>query len=245
MIVKKKRELSFPVNAAYAREYILMVFTVTGLVLSMVVSPALAQENNPNEELKERIKREILEELRGDLSPDAEVMFDVEALKKEIIQEILQELRKDQASSDAAAEQTKEQIKQDVIEEIAGDLTPRQTQEHPQSVRPATGPAGDAEGVMLRRGVGLSGCRVKLVALSGTGAGFRAYTKDEEYIAITDKNGKYRFDQIPQGPYKIKWELPGDTGWIRRIRDRPDVTVIAGKLVVLEPVETARALVSQ
>ncbi len=243
--MKKKRELSFPVNVTYAREYVLMVFTVTGLMLSMAVSPALAQESSEREEFKQRIKREILEELRGDLSPGTNAVIDAEALKKEIVQEILQELRKEQEASNAAAEQTKEQIKQDVIEEIVRDLTPLQIQEHPQSVQPATGPAGDAEGVMLRRGVGLPGCRVKLVALSGTGAGFRSYTKDEEYITITDKNGKYRFDQIPPGPYKIKWELPGDTGWIRRIRDRPDVTVMAGKLVVLDPVETARALVSQ
>lgn len=242
--MKTKRELSFPVNAAYAREYILMAFTVTGLVLSMVVSPALAQENSEREEFKQRIKREILEELRGDLSPGADVAIDVEALKKEIIQEILQELREERESSNAAAEQTKEQIKQDVIEEILGDLIPRQTQEHPQSVRPVTGPAGDAEGVMLRRGVGLSGCRVKLAAL-GTRAMFQAGTEGQEYITITDKDGRYHFEQIPPGPYKIKWELPGDTGWIRRIRDRPDVTVIAGKLVVLEPVETARAPVSQ
>lgn len=240
--MKTKRVFWFPVNAAYC---IPMAFTVAGLVLCLIVSPALAQEKSPQEELKQRIKAEILEELRGDLPPATYVAIDVEALKKEIIQEILQELREQQESSSAAAEQIKEQIKQEVMREIAGDFTPRQTQEHPQSVRPATGYAGDAEGVILRKGVGLSGCRVKLVAFSGTGAGLRSYTKDQEYITITDKDGRYRFDQIPEGPYKIKWELPGDTGWIKRIRDRPDVTVVAGNLVVLKPIETARALVSQ
>ena len=243
--MKKKRELLSPANAGYACEYVLMLFALVGLVIGTVASPALAQENDPMEELKETLKREILEELRGDLSLGSDVAIDVEALKKEIIQEILQELREEEEFSNATAEQTKEKVEQDAVREIVGDLTPRQTQEHPQFVRPVTGPMGDAEGLMLRRGVGLPGCRVKLVALSGSSARFRAHAEGQEYIEVTDKHGKYRFEQIPPGPYKIKWELPGDTGWIRRIQDRPDVTVIAGKLVVLKPVETARALVSQ
>ena len=78
--MKKKRELLSPANAGYACEYVLMLFALVGLVISTVASPALAQENDPMEELKETLKREILEELRGDLSLGSDVAIDVEAL---------------------------------------------------------------------------------------------------------------------------------------------------------------------
>ncbi len=84
---------------------------------------------------------------------------------------------------------------------------------------------------------------MKLVRLLGSSTRFRGYTEDEEYETLTDESGMFHFRQIPEGNYKIKWELPGDTGWIRRLRDEPDLTIDSARLSIVKAIETARPLV--
>ncbi|MDK1030489.1 MAG: carboxypeptidase-like regulatory domain-containing protein [Planctomycetia bacterium] len=108
------------------------------------------------------------------------------------------------------------------------------------------GPTGVAEGEILHRGKGLPDCRVKLVRLvqAESIAGLLKVFKEEtEFETVTDEHGKYRFEMLPVGSYKLKWQLPGDTGWIRRLKDRPDVTVSVGQTSVIKTVETTRGLV--
>ena len=50
---------------------------------------------------------------------------------------------------------------------------------------------------------------------------------------------------LPVGAYKLKWQLPDDTGWIRRLRDKPDAVIAEGETAVLKSVETSRRLVGQ
>ena len=116
------------------------------------------------------------------------------------------------------------------------------TERHSQVVRSETLAVGNVKGRMLRAGVGLAQCRVRLVQLTSTGVIFETYVAGDEFETITDENGYYRFKALPVGNYKIKWELPGDKGWIRRLKDRPDVTINEGRTSLLKPIETHKRL---
>lgn len=220
-------------------------FTAVALLPFAPMSTVSAQDDEAKQELKEAIKQEILQELRGESLIGASEESAMDKLKKEIVQEILEALRAQQEAAEASVNQAQRKLKEDLREEILKDLNANQPGQHPQAARYTSGSFGHAEGVMLRRGLGLRACKVKLVALSGTTNRFQGYSEGEEYITVTDEKGKYRFDNLPVGPYKLKWELPGDTGWIRRLRDRPDVIVRESELSVLKPVETARPLLSE
>jgi hypothetical protein len=66
-----------------------------------------------------------------------------------------------------------------------------------------------------------------------------------EFTAVTDEHGKYVFEKLPVGTYKLKWQLPNDRGWIRRLRDKPDAVITEGQTAVLKSVETSRRLIGQ
>ena len=214
------------------------------LLLLAPMSSASSQDNNELQELKETIKQEILEELRSDASIDASRGSALLKLKEDIIQEILEELREEQKAAEASANRVQQKLKEDLREEILADLEAAGFRQNSSSAGYAIGPFGQAEGAILRNGSGLPSCRVKLVALSGRSSRFSGYGEGEEFTTVTDKNGEYRFERLPPGPYKLKWELPGNPGWIRRLSDRPDGFVREGELSVLKPVETERGLVS-
>ena len=95
------------------------------------------------------------------------------------------------------------------------------------------------------------GCEVKLVrmlrpARATENMSFRSvfstYEEGAEFVALTDRDGRYRFESIPVGEYKLKWLLPGDTGWIRRLKLEPDATIQQGRTAPLKPVEMNRSL---
>lgn len=225
-----------------------------GLVryLSLMIVPVLvagtaqtsvAQDATELQELKDTIKREILQELRSETALGSRSMTDIETLKDEIKREILEEFRKEQEAAGKTAIEVREELKRELRREIVKDLGTHTPPSHPQAVQYASSALGDAQGQMLRRGIGLGACRVKLVRLLGSSTRFRGYTEEEEYETLTDEDGMFHFRQIPEGNYKIKWELPGDRGWIRRLRDEPDLTISSAHLSIVKSIETARPLV--
>lgn len=74
---------------------------------------------------------------------------------------------------------------------------------------------------------------------------FRTVREGAEFTTVTDEQGKYVFDNLPTGAYKMKWQLPNDKGWIRRLRDKPDAVIVEGETVVLKSVETNRRIVGR
>jgi hypothetical protein len=48
----------------------------------------------------------------------------------------------------------------------------------------------------------------------------------------TDSKGHYVFHEVPPGYYRLYWIPDTDTGWIRRLREKPDIEVITGKMTV-------------
>lgn len=190
---------------------------------------------------------------------------DMSKLKEELKQEILAELRQqgriaDQDMSQEALAparqevhpQEKSEADPDPGEKIGSDVKgPNQAiadvsvHAADHSWEPQSHPVGKAAGYILRGGKGLEGCKVKLVRmLTGQSAieTFSAVREGVQFVTMTDAEGRYAFDGIPVGSYKLKWQLPGDQAWIRRLRDKPDVVISEGQTIIVKSVETNRRL---
>ncbi len=106
---------------------------------------------------------------------------------------------------------------------------------------------GTVEGQVLRGGKGLPGCRVKLVQMvrSWSVVGYKSgFYEGDELVATTNKDGKYRFEHVPVGEYKLKWLPPGAKWWMRRLWLKPDAVVKKGESTALKPLETRGRLAS-
>ncbi len=182
--------------------------------------------------------------------------IDREQMKAEIMAEVLTEVRQQLAAQDVSKEpvgETREQMKREIEQEVMRKLqTPVPGSEEAGAAgnsltnNGAAGPVGIAEGKILHRGKGLAKCRIKLVRLvkTDTLTGlFKVIKEGTEFDAVTDEDGKYRLGGLPVGSYKLKWQLQGDKGWARRLRQKPDVTVNVGEISVVKTVEISKGLV--
>jgi hypothetical protein len=103
---------------------------------------------------------------------------------------------------------------------------------------------GGVEGEIMWRGKPLQNRKVKIVLESYTGFSLAALKKwfaDEKEksspdgIALetqTDSKGRYVFQKAPPGYYRLYWMPDINTGWIRRLREKPDIEVIPGNVTV-------------
>jgi hypothetical protein len=105
---------------------------------------------------------------------------------------------------------------------------------------------GRVEGVIMWHGKPLENSKVKIVLETYTGFSLSAlkelFAADKEKSpqdeivleTTTDSDGHYVFNQAPPGYYRLYWMPDVNTGWIRRLREKPDVEVITGKLTVAD-----------
>jgi hypothetical protein len=103
---------------------------------------------------------------------------------------------------------------------------------------------GSVEGVILWQNKPLKNRKVKIVLERYTGFSQAALKKwfsaDKEKslkngIVLetqTDSNGRYIFHEAPPGYYRLYWMPDAKTGWIRRLREKPDIEVTSGNLTV-------------
>ncbi len=217
---------------------------VAMLVLFCTVIGARADTGDDFARLKKELKQDILEELRGEVmtAESSKVRFQEmkQELKKEILQELRNGLEADKRSDRQSVRILKEEVQRDVLNHFQAT-----TANHPQAVHEPEARFGNVEGQMLHNGVGLAECKVRLVQLLDAGTRLTAPQKGQEFITTTDSNGGFKFESLPVGDYRIKWRLPGDTGWIRRLRDKPDVSVLADRVNKMKEIETAKPLVSR
>ncbi len=133
------------------------------------------------------------------------------------------------------------------LEERVRDLE-RKVGALPASGFPAPGreEAGGVEGIIRWRDRPLSRGRVMIVSTKVAGLppesrekvkagveGAPGVGKGDKFETETDAAGRYRFERVPPGEYLFYWMPNPETGWIRRLRDKPDLEVVAGGMVVL------------
>ena len=99
---------------------------------------------------------------------------------------------------------------------------------------------GSAQGVIMWQKMPLPNARVKIVLQRYTGFSMAALKRwhasngalqREEPIALetrTDAKGHYFFPKAPPGFYRLYWMPEPGAGWIRRLRETPDLEIISG-----------------
>jgi len=103
---------------------------------------------------------------------------------------------------------------------------------------------GSVEGVIIWQGKPLKNRKVKIVLERYTGFSLAALKKwfatdkekspgDEIVLETqTDTQGRYVFYEAPPGYYRLYWMPDINTGWIRRLREKPDIEVVSGNQTV-------------
>jgi hypothetical protein len=138
------------------------------------------------------------------------------------------------ATGDTDRATLKDELKREILAEI-GDPSPERTRE--------AGPTGHVEGRVHLQNEGVAGCRVKLVQVLesdrflGT---FEESRRGVEHSTVSEADGHFAFRDVPCGPYRLLWQPAGDSGWIRRLREKPDARVEAGKTSRVADIDLAR-----
>ena len=111
---------------------------------------------------------------------------------------------------------------------------------------------GSVEGVIIWQGKPLKNHQVKIVLERYTGFSLAALKKwfaaekeksPHDGIVLetqTDSKGHYVFHEVPPGYYRLYWMPDIKTGWIRRLREKPDIEVTTGNLTVEDVPEKNR-----
>lgn len=139
----------------------------------------------------------------------------------------------------AAPEPDRQSLKAELKREILAEL--REAPAAEPSATPVS--TGKAQGRLVFKGAGVPGCRAKLVRLleSDTFLGmFREVRQGAEFEALTDEEGRFSFGNVPSGRYRLMWQVPGDTGWIRRAREAPDAVIEPGRAAEIPEVRLER-----
>lgn len=102
---------------------------------------------------------------------------------------------------------------------------------------------GRVEGVIRWQGKPLDQRDVKIVLTHYTGFSFSSLKKvfqrdsstssDQQeftFVTKTDSQGRYIFEKVPPGQYRLYWLPDKETAWIRRMQEKSDLEVAAGKL---------------
>ena len=143
---------------------------------------------------------------------------DAEKLKEQIKEELRLEFEGKQGKDDIAIE---EKIKEELRLEFENK---KQMEEETFEVENY----GRVAGRMLAKGKPLPGCQVKIMMLEKWGM-FGKPKEGLRFETITDENGRYLFEKVHPGGYKLYWKPPGETSWIRSIKMEPEIFVEAGE----------------
>ncbi len=145
--------------------------------------------------------------------------------------------KKHAASGPSSLQELKEKLKKELKEEISTEKKDEEKVAREQAT-------GTVEGRITRGGNPLVGCKVRIVLIAKKGSFlFKSFSHQGdalEYETETDREGRYVFQEVPPGDYKLYWKPPWETSWIRRIKMEPDVFVQAGKTFNPKDIDTSR-----
>jgi hypothetical protein len=105
---------------------------------------------------------------------------------------------------------------------------------------------GSVQGVILWQGKPLNNGKVRIELEKYTGASIVAAKKmltgnetgsseADQGISLTtqtDSQGRYGFEKVPPGTYRLYWWPDFKTGWIHRLREKPDFEVLSGRAFI-------------
>lgn len=182
---------------------------------------------------------------------EAQLLEKIDALQKRVerLERLLEESRKaDVAPAPGFGGKTEEGLK-------AGSLPDspalKSTAIHEQLLREEL---GQVEGVILWQGKPLADGNVRIELEKYTGFSLTSVKKmfsgDEKgsvdqglsLSTKTDSQGRYAFARVPPGSYRLYWWPDFKTGWVHRLREKPDFEVISGKVTVQNIPETPSIL---
>ncbi|MGR3310400.1 MAG: hypothetical protein ACUZ77_06450 [Candidatus Brocadiales bacterium] len=165
--------------------------------------------------------------------------FSREVAKEKIKRDVMRELEMDEVWPNTQV--LKDEIKRELKEEFEAK------REAEEKIFQET-ELGRVEGVMLRKNRPLQDCEIRIVMLVKSKIPFSQSFKQPElpteYDGITDSEGRYHLMNVAPGEYKIYWKPPMESGWIRRIRMRPDITVVGGKTTYPKDIETLKRIIN-
>lgn len=177
---------------------------------------------------------ELLEEMEFDDINTKDQIAEPNALMREALTdfEINSHIAKMEGpSSEIDPDRLKEEIKKELM-----DAMNKQKKE--QEERFLIENTGKVSGKIFRNGKPFQDCNVKIVALTEERSLFSKQIKRGEQLeTITDEYGKYYFENVSPGSYKLFWKPPYETSWIRRLDMKPDVIVTAGTTTFPKTVE--------
>ncbi len=153
----------------------------------------------------------------------AQPSVDVERLKERIIDELSLKFEKRQEAQLETQQDDDIAIEERIKEELRAEFEDKERTYEAENY-------GRVAGRMLFKGKPLPGCQVKIIMLEKWGI-FGIPKKGLEFEAITDENGRYLFDKVSPGGYKIYWKKPGESSWIRRMQMGPYIYLEAGGLL--------------
>ncbi len=156
---------------------------------------------------------------QGDASVrSAQPPVDVERLVDRIKEELRYDFERKQEKDDTAIE---EKIKEDLRFEFEDKKQKEDAAFEAENY-------GRVTGRMLAKGKPLPGCQVKIQILEKWGM-FGTPKEGLRLETITDENGRYLFEGVHPGGYKLYWKPPGETSWIRTIKMEPEIFVEPGE----------------
>jgi hypothetical protein len=103
---------------------------------------------------------------------------------------------------------------------------------------------GGVQGTIVWQGKPLDNAKVRIDLETYTGFSIAAVkhmlgigkeeatARDVSFETQTDSQGRYSFPQVPPGYYRLYWLPDPQTGWVRRLREKPDFEVVPGNVIV-------------
>jgi len=143
---------------------------------------------------------------------------DTDGFKKQIKEELIEEFEEKQKNVDVII---KEKIQDNLTLEFEKKQKIKEEKYDLENY-------GKVSGRMLNRGNHLPGCQVKITLLEKWGL-FGNPGEGIRFETITEEDGRYFFEKVPPGGYKLYWKPPNETSWIRSIKMEPDFFVEIGE----------------